>query len=345
MVTRVSAAAIPLAAKLYPHKPNTITQVRRNCDIDQFSVEGMGINPIAKMYNHFMDDVIPTGSLRLDIALSTGGVPRGHITEIAGDASSGKTTICQHILAEAHRLGGRCALIDSDHMFDPRYAEQCGVILNQLYLTEPESAEQALETAHIMAQSGAFMAIAIDSLTSLTPLAELNTPLGVSIPGSIESLLSKWLPQLIAAIQNSQAALLVTGQTQPGMSAVYHDLESHLTRLALPLSAAVRLKLNSISDPNVGRPVQRIQVKIIKNKFAPCFKTIDLDIIVNKGINKTGELLDLGEEFSIFSRQGPQYVYRGFSLGARREDVNEYLCRHPQMAAEIEQAIRQRLRL
>jgi recombination protein RecA len=297
------------------------------------------------MYNHFMNAGIPTGSLRLDIALSIGGIPRGQISEIAGDNSSGTTTLCQHILAEAQKLGGACALIDSDHAFDPRYAEQCGVELNQLYLAEPTSAEQALETAYILAHSGAFMAIAIDSLTSLTPLAELDAPLGSPIEESVASLLSKWLPQLMSAIQGSQTALLVTGQTRSGMSNVYHGLESHLTRLALPLNAALRLKLSSISTPSERRPVQRIQVNIIKNKFAPCFKTVDLDIIVNRGINKTGELLDLGEELAILSRQGPQYIYRGFPLGARREDVYECLRHHPQMAAEIEQTIRQRKRI
>jgi recombination protein RecA len=304
----------------------------------------MELKPIP-MYNHFMNDVIPTGSLRLDYALSIGGIPRGQITEIAGDNLSGKTTLCLHILAAAHKLGGVCAMIDSDHAFNPRFARQCGVDLNQLYLAEPASAEQALEIASILAHSGAFMIILIDSLTSLIPLAELEAPLGAPILESSESLLSKRLPRLAAAIQSNQTALLTTSQTQSGMSTIYHELKSHLTRLAMPLSAAVRLKMSTISAPSERRPEQRIQVKIIKNKFAPCFKTVDLDIIVNRGINKTGELLDLGEEFAIFSRQGPQYIYRGFPLGARREEVGEYLQNHPQMAAEIEQAIRQRLQI
>jgi len=295
------------------------------------------------MYNHFMSDGIPTGSLRLDYALSIGGVPRGQISEIAGDASTGKTTLSLHILAEAHKLGGVCALIDSDHSFNPRYARQCGVDLNQFYLARPASAEQALETAYILANSGAFMVIVIDSLNSLVLKAELDAPFDAPVLESIDPLLSKWLPQLMPALQIGQTALLVTSQSTSGMSIVYHSLGAHLTRLALPLHAAVRLKLSTISDPGEINLVQRIQVKIIKNKFAPCFKTVDLDIIVNRGFNKTGELLDLGEELAIVSRQGPQYIYRGFPLGARREDVCETLNRNPQMAAEIEQAVRQRL--
>ena len=292
-----------------------------------------------------MNDTIPTGSLRLDIALEIGGIPRGHITEITGGVASGKTTLCQHILAEAQKLGGVCAWIDADHTFEPRYAGQCGVDLDQFYLANPTSAEQALETAYILAHSGAFNAIAIDSLTSLVPIAELDAPFGTPGVESVETLLSRQLPQLMAALHGSQTALLVTGQSRVGMSTVYHELESHLSRLALPLTAAVRLELNPISAPTERQAVQRIQVKIIKNKFAPCFKTADLDIIVNRGFNKIGETLDLGEELAIFSRQGSLYIYRGFPLGARREEVSEYFRSHPQMTAEIEQAIRQRLRI
>ncbi len=290
-------------------------------------------------------NVIPTGSLRLDYALGIGGISRGEITEIHGDISSGKTTLCQHLIAEANKLGGACVFIDADHSFIPQYAHQCGVVLEQVYLVEPDSAEQALETAYILARSGAFTAIVIDSLTRLVTRAELTAPLGGSIEAPIGELVARWLPRLMTAIQSKQTALIMTDQTTTGMSSVYHNLETHLSRMALPLSAAIRMKLNLRSPLDEYRSEHPIQVQIVKNKYSPCFKTVELDIIVNRGINKTDELIALGEELGILSRHGKHYYYQALDLGARREEIDQVLRQGPWIAAEINRAIRMKLNI
>jgi recombination protein RecA len=230
-----------------------------------------------------MDGVIPTGFPALDQALSIGGIPRGQITEISGAESSGKTTLCQFIIARAQERNGICAFIDTDHCFDPRYAAWCGIKLDRLYLAEPASAEQALDTTHILARSGAFRLIVIDSLNTLMPMAELSAPLGALTDEPAERVVSKWLPDLHIAIQRNQTALIVTDLIVSGMSVIYHELQTHLSRLALPLNAALRLKINPLVGSEQSQPLQRIQVQIVKNKFAPCFNTIDLDIIDNRG--------------------------------------------------------------
>lgn len=238
-----------------------------------------------------MINSIPTGFAALDNALNIGGIPCGQITEIAGEESSGKTTLCQHIIAQAQLMNGICAFIDTDYSFDPSYAAHCGVWFEQLYLSRPASAEEALDIANILTRSGAFKVIVVDSLTKMVPLAELTTPIGAPIGANFNRLLAHYLPPLFNAIHGSESALVLTNQGISGMSAVYHQLESNLPRLALSLHAAVRLKLEPLTDPGVDQPVRRIQARIIKNKFASCFKTIELDIIVNRGNEKIGDFV------------------------------------------------------
>ncbi len=186
-------------------------------------------------------------------------------------------------------MSGLCAFIDADYCFNSPYAVHCGIQLDRLYLSRPTTAEEALDTVYILARSGAFMVIVINSLTKLVPTAELSTPFGAAIDASCDRLVSQWLPDLSSAIQRSQSALVLTNQVISGMSAIYHRLESNLSRLALPLHAAVRLKLTPSNTHDESHPVRRVQAQIIKNKFASCSKATDLDIIVNRGIEKIGE--------------------------------------------------------
>ena len=226
-------------------------------------------------------EVISTGFLYLDQSLCIGGIPLGQLTEISGEQSTGKTTLCLHIIAEAQKSGGICAFIDSDQSFNYHYAVQCDVLPDQLYLVRPTYAEGVLEIVDLLARTKAFSAIIIDSLTSLVPYAELNAPTSAFVTESIEPILSKALPHLSMTIRDSQTALILTRDASTGMSRVYHGLEDNLERLALPLAAAVRLKLSRTVDTHTGQPTRRIQAQVVKNKFAPCSKTVDIDIIVN----------------------------------------------------------------
>jgi recombination protein RecA len=284
--------------------------------------------------------VISTGSLRLDRALAIGGIPTGQIIEICGNEGSGKTTLCQSILAEAQKLGRLGALIDSDHTFEPRYAMACGVRLGQLFLVEPISAEQVLETSYLLAQSGALAVIIIDSLTSMATESELESPYGEPREADLERLLSLWLPQLVSAARRHKTAIIFTNQNQTDLSHVYHGLESHLARLALPMAAALRLKLHTCSDDCEETHINHIQVEIIKNKFAPCSKPLTLDIIINKGFNKTGELIDLGQELNIITRKDAAYYLVDTYLGCERAEIFESLAKSTRLADELEQAIR-----
>jgi len=252
--------------------------------------------------------------------------------------------LCQHILAQADRLSGVCALIDADHMFNPLYAEQCGVALDELYLAQPTTAEQAFDMAERLARSAAFAVVVIDSLTGLIPQEELAAPYGTPVSSNLDHLLARWLPQLNSAIHHTQTALILTDQTKTGVSRVYHELENHLSRIALPLTASLRLRLETISAPLTTQEIRRIRVQGVKNKFAPCFKSVTLDIIVNRGINKIGEILDLGVESGTLSRQGSGYFYQGKRLGATRQETSDVLGRSPQLADELERVIRLKMR-
>ncbi len=287
-----------------------------------------------------MECVISTGSLRLDCALGIGGIPPGHITEISGDMGSGKTTLCLHILAQASRNHMTCAFIDADHTFDPQYAKRWGVVLDELYLVQPIVAEQAFDITERLARSKVFKVIVIDSLFGLTPREELSAPLGVQAIEDLDALLAKWLPNLMAAIQHGNTALVLTDKTHPGLSKVYHELESHLSRIALPMSAGLRLRLETISPRTPNRDIQQIQVHVVKNKFAPCSKSVDIDIIVNRAINKINDILDLGVESKMLSQQGTSFYFQGCRLGTTRQEVIEALQRNEHLVDEIERAIR-----
>ena len=290
-----------------------------------------------------MIKTISTGSILLDQALGIGGVPLGWITEISGPSESGKTTICQHILGQAQKMMGRCVFIDADHSFNPLYAKQCGVNLSDLYIIDPETAEQAIESAYILLLSGTFTTIVIDSINCLVPQSEYYATLGSQPPNVIDGLVSRWLPLITAALRNSQTALIVTSQSHTKMSGIYHELESNLTRLAILNTAALRFKLYVKSGLNRSDSVLPLLVQIVKNKFYPCLNRVELDIIVNRGINKTGELYDLGLLTGVLSKKGDYYFYLFENLGRTREEVCEHLYKHPDLGVEVERVVRQRI--
>jgi recombination protein RecA len=288
---------------------------------------------------------ISSGSLRLDLALGTGGLPRGQIIEISGPIESGKTTLCLHVIVEAQKLGEMCAWIDADHTFTAQYAAHCGVTNDQLYLCEPSNAEQALEITQTLVSSGALAVIILDSVDSLVTQNELDSPLDVLSADDMHRILSQWLHRLAVECRETGTMLIFSSRTPAQLSATYHGLKADLARLALPMQAALRLKMRQLLPPGGewSRLEQRIEVKILKNSLNPCFKTAVVDIIINKGVYKTGEIFDLGVDLNLLPKKGPDFMYRDNGLGNSRECAIHYLYKHPDLADEIEQDIRQRL--
>jgi recombination protein RecA len=289
--------------------------------------------------------VIPTGSLRLDIALGIGGIPRGHVVEIYGPDSSGKTTLCQHILAQAQKSGGSCAFIDADHSLDPVYAQHCGVDVNQLLIAEPANTEQALEIIETLAHTGALALIILDSFSALPSSAELHTRLGETTADTRQDSLSLTLQKLSPVLCRTHTTLLFTNRAGDTKGRIYHDLAAHPSRLALNLRAAQRLELcplRLIREKNIVIG-SHIQVKITKNSFAPCFQSIELDIIYGTGIQQAGEVFDLATELKLLDRQGPVYFFGDLRLGTGRDSVVHFLEQNQAVSAEIEQVIRQKL--
>lgn len=288
---------------------------------------------------------IPTGSLRLDIALGTGGIARGQFVEITGPESSGKTTLCQHILAEAQKLGYLCAYIDTDHALDPAYAERCGVKPDQLYISEPEHAEQALSIIETLIHSGEIAVAVLDSVSTLIPQDEYHSALGEGSASSSEGYLSRTLRRLSNVIRRTKTTIIFTNQAQRRVSAVYHDLAENPARLALKLHSGLRLNLRPAHFIQMSGEISgiQVQVQVIKNKFAPCFHTTSFEIMYNNGILKSGEIIDLGTQLNIVNQQGSNYSFRGLHLGTGREDAINHLKQNPSISEEIERIVRQKM--
>jgi len=290
-------------------------------------------------------EVISTGSLRLDIALGLGGIPRGLFVELRGPESSGKTTLCQHILAEAQKLEAACGFIDADHTFDPGYASRCGISLKHLVVVEPDCAEQALNALENLAGAGNIAAVALDSVASLITKAELEAALGEYPPDQVDNFVSHTLHRLSRIIQQTRTTVIFTGPSQKRASEVYHDLARHPARLSLKMQAAVRLDLQPVDPIREGGKItgQHIQVRVVKNKIKPCFQTIELDIMYNNGIRKAGEILDLGSQLRMITQNGEAYFYLDRELGEGREHAIATLIENRLVADQIEQVIRQTL--
>jgi len=293
--------------------------------------------------HHMNVEAIPTGSLSLDIALGVGGIPRGRITEIYGPESSGKTTICQHIVAEAQRLGGTCAYIDMEHALDPVYAGRCGVDVDSLIISQPDMGEQALEITETLVRSGAIEVIVIDSVAALVPRAEIEGDMGDSPMGMQARLMSQALRKLSGAIKQTNTAVIFTNQLRQKIGVMFGNPETTTGGMALKFYASVRLDVRRIQSIKLGPEIigNRTRVRVVKNKVAPPFRTAEFDIMYNEGISKSGDLVDLATQFDIISKRGSFYSYGDVRLGQGRENTKEYLRQNLDLAAEIELAIRQ----
>jgi len=286
---------------------------------------------------------IPTGSLGLDLALGIGGLPRGRIVEIYGPESSGKTTLALHAVAEAQKCGGICAFVDAEHALDPAYARKLGVKLDDLLISQPDTGEQALEIADTLVRSGAVDILVIDSVAALTPRAELEGEMGDQLPGLQARLMSQALRKLTGSISRSNTMVIFINQIRMKIGVMFGSPETTTGGNALKFYASVRLDIRRIGqikerDEVVGN---QTRVKVVKNKLAPPFRQVEFDIMYGEGISKTGELIDLGVKAGIVEKSGAWFSYDSQRLGQGRENAKQFLKDNPDMAATIEQAIRQ----
>jgi len=288
-------------------------------------------------------DVVPTGSISLDIALGIGGLPRGRVVEIYGPESSGKTTLALHALAEAQKLGGTCAFIDAEHALDPIYASKLGVNTNELLLSQPDTGEQALEIADTLVRSAAFDVLVIDSVAALVPRSELEGEMGDHHVGLQARLMSQALRKLTASVSKSNTTIIFINQIRIKIGVMFGNPETTTGGNALKFYSSVRLEIRRIGaikdrDEVIGN---QTRVKVVKNKLAPPFKMVEFDIIYGEGISKTGEILDLGVTAGMVEKSGSWFSYNSERIGQGRENAKAYLKEHPDVAARIEAMIRQ----
>lgn len=293
--------------------------------------------------NHLKVQVIPTGSLALDLALGVGGIPRGRVTEIYGPESSGKTTLCQHIAAEAQRLNGVCAFVDMEHALDPAYAERCGVNIDDLYIAQPDTGEQALEITETLIRSGAVDVVIIDSVAALVPRSEIEGDMGDATMGMQARLMSQALRKLSGAIKQTNTAVIFTNQLRQKIGVMFGNPETTTGGMALKFYSSVRLDIRRIESIKVGQEVvgNRVRVRVKKNKVAAPFKAAEFDIMYNEGISKVGGLLDIGVEIDLIEKRGSFYSYNGERMAQGRENAKNVLRENPAMAEEIEFKIRE----
>lgn len=289
-------------------------------------------------------DTIPTGALSLDIALGIGGVPRGRITEIYGPESSGKTTLCQHIVAEAQKLGGVAAYIDMEHALDPTYAAKCGVDIDNLLVSQPDTGEQALEIAETLVRSGGVDVVVVDSVAALVPRSELEGDMGDATMGVQARLMSQALRKLSGAINQTKTMVIFTNQLRQKIGVMFGNPETTTGGQALKFYASVRLDVRRIQSIKLGAEIigNRTRVRVVKNKVAPPFRTAEFDIMYNEGISKAGDLLDLATQLEIIQKRGAFFSYGDMRLGQGRENAKEFLRQNPDVAFEIETIIRQK---
>jgi len=288
-------------------------------------------------------DVIPTGSLSLDLALGIGGIPRGRVTEIFGPESSGKTTIAQHIVAEAQKKGGTAAFIDMEHALDPSYAAVCGVDVDNLLISQPDMGEQALEIAETLVRSGAVEVVIIDSVAALVPRSELEGDMGDSHMGMQARLMSQALRKLSGAIKQTNTAVIFTNQLRQKIGVIFGNPETTSGGMALKFYASVRLDVRRIQSIKAGSEIigNRHRVRVVKNKVAAPFRVAEFDIMYNEGISKVGDLLDLAVEYEIINKRGSFYSYGETRLGQGREKTKDFLRENPNLVEEIEIQIRE----
>jgi recombination protein RecA len=289
-------------------------------------------------------ETIPTGSLSLDIALGVGGIPRGRITEIYGPESSGKTTICQHIVAEVQKIGGTAAYIDMEHALDPSYAARTGVDIDNLLVSQPDTGEQALEITETLVRSGAVDIVVIDSVAALVPRSELEGDMGDATMGVQARLMSQALRKLSGAINQTKTTVVFTNQLRQKIGVMFGNPETTTGGQALKFYASIRLDVRRVQSIKMGDEVigNRTKVRVVKNKVAPPFRTAEFDIMYNEGISKAGDILDLATQLEIIQKRGAFFSYGDLRLGQGRENAKEFLRQNLDVSTEIETVIRQK---
>ena len=288
-------------------------------------------------------ETVPTGSLSLDIALGLGGIPKGRIIEIYGPESSGKTTVTLHMIAEVQKRGGIAGFIDAEHALDPVYAKNIGVDVDNLYISQPDNGEQALEITETMVRSGAIDIIVVDSVAALVPKAEIDGDMGDSHVGLQARLMSQALRKLTAVISKSNCTVIFINQLREKVGIMFGNPETTTGGRALKFYSSVRLDVRRIAAIKVnGEDVgNRTRVKVVKNKIAPPFKEAEFDIMFGEGISTVGDIVDLAAECNIINKSGAWYAYEGSKIGQGRENTKTFLKEHPEMMREVEQKVRE----
>ena len=344
------------AAKRRKSSKSSETETMSNSNIDSGKLKALETT-LSNLNKKFGDGVvmkmgearalevesIPTGSLSLDIALGVGGVPRGRIVEIYGPESSGKTTVCQHIIAEAQKQGSLCAFVDVEHALDPAYARKIGVDVDNLYISQPDTGEQALEITEALVRSGAMDVVVVDSVAALVPRAEIEGEMGDSHMGLQARLMSQALRKLTGVVKSSGTCLIFTNQLRQKIGVMFGNPETTSGGMALKFYASVRLDIRRIQSIKQGTDVigNRTKVTVKKNKVAPPFKVAEFDIMYNEGISTEGDLIDLGVEHDIIDKRGSFYNYGDERLGQGRENAKTFLGENPRYAAEIDAKVRE----
>jgi len=287
-------------------------------------------------------EVIPTGALSLDLALGVGGIPRGRVTEIYGPESSGKTTLCQHIVAQCQMQGGVAAFIDMEHALDPSYAARCGVDVDNLLISQPDTGEQALEITETLIRSGAISLIVIDSVAALVPRSELEGDMGQATMGMQARLMSQALRKLSGVIKQTNTSLIFTNQLRQKIGVMFGNPETTTGGMALKFYSSVRIDIRRIQSIKSGTEIigNRTRARVVKNKVAPPFRAAEFDIMYNEGISRVGDILDLAVEFEIIEKRGSYYSYGETRFGQGRENTKNYLAENPSLVSEIENLIR-----
>jgi len=290
-------------------------------------------------------DVIPTGSIALDLALGVGGIPRGRMTEIFGPESSGKTTLCQHILAEAQKKGGVVAFIDVEHALDPGYARACGVNVDELLVSQPDTGEDALQITETLIRSGGVDCVVVDSVAALVPKAEIEGEMGDSFVGIQARLMSQALRKLAGSVNRSNTALVFTNQLREKIGVMFGNPEVTPGGRALKFYATVRLDIRRVETIKVGTESMgnRVRVKVVKNKVAPPFRVAEFDIMFGEGISREGGLLDVGVAMDIVTKTGAWFTFGETRLGQGREAAKEFLKSSTDISAEVEKQIRSKM--
>ena len=287
-------------------------------------------------------ETVPTGSLSLDIALGLGGVPKGRVVEIYGPESSGKTTVALHMVAEVQKRGGIAGFIDAEHALDPVYAKNIGVDIDNLYISQPDNGEQALEITETMVRSGAVDIVIVDSVAALVPKAEIDGDMGDSHVGLQARLMSQALRKLTAIISKTNCIVIFINQLREKVGVMFGNPETTTGGRALKFYSSVRLDVRRTESLKQSGEVigNHVRVKVVKNKIAPPFKEAEFDIMFGKGISREGDVLDLAADANIVEKSGSWYAYKGAKIGQGRENAKTYLIEHPDILAEVEQKVR-----